>query len=199
MEISCCGLKLAVPDSVYLPSDDSLMLAEAAVGLRGNVLEIGCGSGVASLAAAKTAESVLGVDINPEAVKCAKSNAEKNRIANASFIESDLFATVPSDAKFDAILFNPPYLPTGEEERVYGPLNHAFDGGKDGREVLDRFLAGFGTHLRQEGVVLLLQSSLNNMEKTRATLEGVGYVVEIIGEKAFFFEKLYMIRARKGA
>jgi len=197
MEISCCGLKLAVPGSVYLPSDDSVMLAEAVVGLRGNVLEIGCGSGVASLAAAKTAESVLGVDINPEAVKCAKANGEKNRIANASFIESDLFAAVPSDAKFDAILFNPPYLPTKKGERVRGPLNHAFDGGKDGRSVIDRFLAGFGTRLKPGGELILVQSSLNGTGKTLAVLEKAGYKVEITDEKAFFFEKLYVVRARK--
>lgn len=199
MELSWGGLVLSVPDSVYPPAEDSFMLAEAAEGLRGRVLEIGCGCGIASLAAAKTAKGVLGVDVNPEAVACAESNAKRNKIENASFIESDLFAAVSSvePDKFDAILFNPPYLPTKKGERVSGRLNQAFDGGKDGRLVLDRFLAGFGRHLKPGGVLLLVQSSLNAPEKTEAKLLSVGYRPSIIRQEGFFFEKLFLVKAEK--
>lgn len=199
MDISYRGLVLSVPGTVYQPSDDSFMLADEAAGLRGEVLEIGCGSGIASLAAAGSAKSVLGVDVNPYAVKCAGENAARNGIANASFAESDMFSTVPPGRKFDAVLFNPPYLPTNESERLHGPLNRAFDGGKDGRAVLDRFLAEFGAHLRPGGTLLLVHSSLNGMEKTRAALEAMGYAVEIAAEKAFFFERICVLRARNAA
>jgi release factor glutamine methyltransferase len=199
MEISHGSLVLHVPDSVYRPSDDSFMLADAAEGLQGDVLEVGCGSGIVSLVAAKTAESVLGVDANTDAVACARANAEKNRIKNASFAESDLFAAVPAGTKFDAILFNPPYLPTNESEHVRGPLNRAFDGGKDGRAVLDRFLAAFDRHLKPAGSLLLVQSSLNGLEKTRSILGAAGYSVETVAEKAFFFERIYVLKAQRRA
>jgi release factor glutamine methyltransferase len=196
MEISRGNLVLHVPDSVYLPSDDSFMLADASGGLQGEVLEIGCGCGIVSLVAAKTAKSVLGTDINPDAVVAARTNAEKNGIGNASFAEGDMFSGL-SGRKFDAILFNPPYLPTDESEHLHGHLNKAFDGGKDGRAVLDRFLVQFGSHLKSGGSLFLVQSSLNDSDKTRMILEAAGYTVGVVAEKPFFFEKLYVLKAQR--
>jgi len=190
-------LVLRVPDSVYPPAEDSFMLADAAAKLRGEVLEIGCGSGIASLSAAKAGCKVLGVDINPEATECATENAKRNGITNAEFARSDLFSTVPKSKKFDGIVFNPPYLPTSKEERVGGNLNHAFDGGADGRAVLDRFLAEFNRHLKPGGVLLLVQSSLNDQEKTEAALRSLGYKTEVAARENFFFERLFLIRAEK--
>lgn len=198
MEISHGGLVLHVPDSVYQPSDDSFMLADAARGLNGDVLEIGCGSGIVSLTAAKTAKNVLGTDVNPDAVACARANAERNGIGNASFVEGDMLSAV-GNRKFDAILFNPPYLPTDESEHLRGHLNRAFDGGKDGRAVLDRFLVEFGSHLKPGGSLFLVQSSLNDLGKTRSVLEAAGYAVEIVAEKPFFFERLYVLKAQRRA
>jgi release factor glutamine methyltransferase len=196
MDIRHGGLLLRVPDSVYLPADDSFMLADAARDLAGEVLEIGCGCGIVSLMAAKTAKTVFGTDINPDAVSCSKANAEKNGIGNATFAEADLFSVV-KDRQFDAILFNPPYLPTDESEHVHGQLDRAFDGGTDGRAVLERFLAGFGRHLRAGGSLFLVQSSLNDLGKTRSILRAGGYRVDIMAEKPFFFERLYILKAQR--
>jgi len=196
MEISYRGLALRVSNCVYEPADDSFMLASAAESLRGSVLELGCGSGIVSLTCAKGGAAVWGVDINPEAVRCARENAERNSIRNARFMASDLFAAIP-EQKFDAILFNPPYLPTTKDERLAGPLNHAFDGGEDGRKVLDRFLDQFDRYLKAGGVLLLVQSSLNDADKTHAKLEAMGYVVSVVASESFFFESLSLIKASK--
>ncbi len=192
------GFSLEVPDDVYPPSDDSFLLADAAAFLRGNVLEIGCGSGLASLSCAKAHPDtlVLGVDINPSAVRAAKQNADRNRIPNALFTESDLFSKVGVQ-RFDAILFNPPYLPTADDETVKGPLNHAFDGGADGRKVLDRFLGEFDPYLKPGGILLLIQSSLNGVEKTQSRLEGMGYKVRMMDSENFFFESIFLLKAEK--
>lgn len=194
MELAYNNLWLSVPRSVYVPAEDSFMLADAVRSLRGKVLELGCGCGIASLACSN-ADSVVGVDINPEAVRCAKENAAKNGISNVSFAESDLFSKV--EGRFDAILFNPPYLPTSADEHVAGPLDTALDGGEDGRAVLDRFLNEFDSHMRPGGVLLLVQSSLNDLEKTRSVLEGPDYIVSIKEEQNFFFERLYLLQASK--
>jgi release factor glutamine methyltransferase len=198
MEISYAGLVLRVADDVYLPAEDSHMLSAAASSLNGDVLEIGCGCGIASLTCARMVPQsvVLGTDINPSAVAIAGENAELNNIKNASFIKSDLFDQVP-EKEFDAILFNPPYLPTSEEERLEGAINDAYDGGIDGREVLDRFLSSFDSYLKPQGALLLVQSSLNDMEKTEDVLSSLGYAVSIESREKFFFETLSLLRAVK--
>ncbi len=197
MEFAYKGLRLLIPEDVYPPAEDSLMLADAASGLRGRVLEVGCGCGIASLACAKNGGSqVLGVDVSPNAVRCAAENAARNSIKNAKFIKGNLFSAVEG-MQFDALIFNPPYLPTKEAERIKGPLNHAFDGGDDGRKALDRFLTEFNRYLKPSGLLLLVQSSLNGPEETRAKLGALGYKVETVEKQSFFFESIYLFRAVK--
>ena len=192
MEISYKRLKLHVPDDVYPPAEDSFLLAGAAC-REGDVLEVGCGCGIVSLSwAAKN--NVTGVDINPSAVKASMENASRNGV-EASFRESDLFSNV--SGKFDAILFNPPYLPTSGEEKLEGNLNKAYDGGKDGRETLERFLSEFFDYLKEGGKLYLIQSSLNNTESTVARLRHLGFEVEEIGRHEFFFEKLVLLKASR--
>ncbi len=183
------GISIEVTRNVYPPAEDSFMLADAAR-KAGSVLEIGCGSGIVSLAWAMAGNEVLGVDINPEAVSCARENAKRNSIS-AKFIESDLFSNV--GGMYDAILFNPPYLPTDDSEKLEGNINHAFDGGQDGRLVLERFLNGLKSHLKKDGELFLIQSSLNNLESTKSELMEMGFSIEL-EKKDFFFEKLYLIR-----
>ena len=198
MEFSFEGLSLEVTDQVYPPAEDSFLLAKAAKRLRGEVLEVGCGSGIASIscAGAERSNTVLGVDINPEAVLCSRRNAKKNGITNASFIVSDLFSKVPNSL-YDAIMFNPPYLPTSEADLIAGPLNKAFDGGPDGRRVLERFLERFDSYLKPGGTLLLIQSSLNLRSKTMSSLRLLGYKTRTIGEERFFFERLFLLRSVK--
>jgi len=195
MELEHHGIFLSIPENVYPPAEDSFMLADAVQGLSGNILEVGCGCGIVSLSCAKSAEEVVGVDINPDAVECSKQNAIRNNITNAKFTQSNLFSNI--NGKFDAILFNPPYLPTDKRERMKGDINHAFDGGEDGRKVLDLFLEEFDPYLKPGGTLLLVQSSLNNYEKTASILENKGFSVKVINEKSFFFEKLFIIQATK--
>jgi len=196
MEISYAGLILRTASDVYLPAEDSFMLSTAAASLKGNVLEIGCGCGIASLFCARSDQQniVLGTDINPSAIAIARKNAKLNGITNASFLQSDLFAEVPKKA-FDAIMFNPPYLPTSDEERLEGGINNAFDGGRDGRAVLEPFLSSFDRYLRPQGTLLLVQSSLNNLEETQNHLSSLGYDVNIEAREKFFFETLSLFRA----
>lgn len=176
------------------------MLAEA-VGMcaKGkSVIEIGCGRGMASLNAAKNgAIEVFGVDISPEAVACANKNAKLNKLSNARFVVSDLFGNILKNKKFDVILFNPPYLPTGQIDKLNGPLNHAFDGGKDGRKVLDVFLPQFDKYLKGGGCLLLVQSDLNGPIKTKRKLKKLGYEVEVVLKESFFFESVYIYLAKR--
>lgn len=191
------GLSLSIPKDVYEPAEDSELLAFHSRNLKGKILEIGTGSGLASILNAKTnpSNSVLATDINPAAIECAKKNAESNKVRNIHFLQSDLFQKI--EGKFDCILFNPPYLPTSGDERIPGNLNYAFDGGEDGRKTLDKFLEEFDKFLAPNGILLLVQSSLNSQEKTLASLQGKGFATRILEERPFFFEIIYLIEAQR--
>ncbi|MFH1095274.1 MAG: HemK2/MTQ2 family protein methyltransferase [Candidatus Micrarchaeota archaeon] len=169
------SLLLRVPSSVYAPSDDSALLASVALdACFGDVLEVGCGSGVVGilLALEGKCDSLTLLDINPQAVACAKENARKNKIgAKIKFICSDLFVRLPASSHFDFILFNPPYLPTMQDEKLPGRINRAFDGGKDGLEAVAGFLARVKKHLAPGGKILLVASSLQPKEKLDKLIE----------------------------
>jgi release factor glutamine methyltransferase len=193
------NLFLSVPNPVYEPAEDSFLLANYASGLRGSILDVGTGSGIQALVNAKAnpENEVIGVDIHPEAVRCATQNAKTNKIPNARFFVSDLFVNI--NGKFDGIVFNPPYLPncvSGFRCSVSGN-ELALSGGKTGRELTDRFLDQFQRYLNKNGSVLLLQSSLNNVEKTKQMLSEKGYNTKILAQESFFFEKLHVLKIRK--
>jgi ribosomal protein L11 methyltransferase len=73
----------------------------------GTVLDYGCGSGILAIAAAKlgTAE-VVGVDIDPQAVRSAKDNAEANCVTAAFFDASDTLPTPYDTRQYDVVLAN---------------------------------------------------------------------------------------------
>lgn len=198
MRLKIEDLRLEITPEVYEPSEDSFLLMKHSRKLRGEVLDVGCGSGIQSLINAKNNPEnfVTGIDVNKSAVECSRYNAKINKLKNAEFRLSDLFEKVPRKT-FDGIIFNPPYLPTSEDEKIRGKLNYALDGGKDGRLIVDRFLINFDRYLSLNGRLLLVQSSLNNLEKTTGMLEKKNFETEILEEESFFFEKLYIIRAER--
>ncbi|VVB56799.1 putative S-adenosylmethionine-dependent methyltransferase [uncultured archaeon] len=192
------SLLLTIPSSVYLPSDDTEMLAQAAqsqVPPGSSVLEIGTGSGAVILSLAKSGKKfkqLVAVDLNPDAVETAKKNAKENEIdsKSVSFLQSDLFSSLPASSKFDFILFNPPYLPTSKLDKVKGALNSALDGGPDGLKTVRPFLAEAGKHLAPGGNILLVVSSLQPKDKLQALLARHPFSHSVLLSKSFFFEKL---------
>ncbi len=194
MIIEVEGIKLKLHPEVYEPAEDSILLLKNLVDVKDkDVLEVGVGTGLISIACAKKgAKKVVGVDINPYAIKLAKENAKLNNV-NVSFFESDLFENV--DGEFDVILFNPPYLPTSENEKINNYLNYAFDGGKNGREILDRFIYELPNYLKKGGIAQILQSSLTGERETINKLKSLGFKVEISARLKVPFEELMVINA----
>src|SRR4030042_6247656 len=107
-----------VSEDVYEPAEDSFLFAEnLEVKAGGVVLDLGTGSGILAVLAAKKAGTVVAVDVNPYAVRCAKQTAELNRVEDKlSFLQANLFSAFDVQAKFDVILFNAPYLPSEKGE-----------------------------------------------------------------------------------
>jgi HemK-related putative methylase len=115
------------------------------------VLDLGTGSGIGAIFAARWAAQVIAVDINPEAVRCARINALLNRLETKIEVRhGNLFAPVAGE-RFDLVLFNPPYYP--------GQPHDAFDWAWRSDDICDRFTAGLPAALAPDGRALVLLSS----------------------------------------
>ena len=184
-------------DNVYIPAEDSYLLADNLQIKNGqSVLEIGTGSGIVAMYASKLTDNITVTDINFDACELARKNFEANDIENIEILFGNLFEPV-ENRKFDVILFNTPYLPTEDGEVLEDTINYAFDGGLNGRKVIDLFLNEVGNHLNDGGIVQMIQSSLSGNEETLEKLDNLGFIAEIAASEHFFFEDLTLINAYK--
>lgn len=186
---------------VYEPREDTfLLLKQVRRYAKGFVLDMGTGTGLLAIEAAKQADYVLGVDINEEALRRARANAYG--IENIEFVRSDLFEIFRKEPKrfpnrFDLIIFNPPYLPEhkGEQETIKA----AISGGKHGYEILDRFFKDVSEFLKQDGKVLIVFSTLTGLNHVHDILERYAFKFQKLSEKQLAFETLFVYIAEKSA
>ena len=184
-------------DNVYIPAEDSYLLAEnLEIKPDQSVLEIGTGSGIVAMYASRLSNNITVTDINFDACELARKNFEDNGIEGIEILFGNLFEPV-ENRKFDVILFNTPYLPTEDDEVLDNTINYAFDGGLNGRKVIDLFLNEVGNHLNDGGIVQMIQSSLSGNDETLARLDEMGFIAEIAASEHFFFEDITLINAYK--
>lgn len=190
-------LLLDVNDNVYEPAEDSFFFATNLIIKPDQVvLDLGTGSGILAIIAAKKAQYVLAVDLNPYAIRCAKENAELNKIQNMAFLQGDLFTALKDGTKFDLILFNAPYL-LSEEGEDSTWIGRSWAGGANGRVVLDRFIPQVPSYLKPHGRVLLMQSTLTGIEKTINAFAKQKLRAVVMAEQQLpFFETLSLIEAK---
>ena len=115
-----CGLEFYIrPSAFYQVNRDGAELlynkARELASLSGNevVADLYCGTGTIGLSMAKESKSVVGIEIEPSAVECAKENAERNGIRNAEYFCGDASnielwrEAFPCDSP-DVVIFDPP-------------------------------------------------------------------------------------------
>lgn len=86
---------------------DTMLIAQQVAKMEFNrALEVGTGTGFIPIYLSTLIRQCEGIDINPQAITCAKENAKLNHV-NVKFYLSDLFVNV--SGQFDLIIFNPPY------------------------------------------------------------------------------------------
>jgi release factor glutamine methyltransferase len=118
------GRRFRVTPAVMVPTPETELLCETAVRYvqqhrtePARVLDIGIGSGVIAVTLAlelPTCE-VVALDISPDALQLARANAtELGAVDKIEFRESDFFAAVKPEERFDLILSNPPYIANWE-------------------------------------------------------------------------------------
>lgn len=160
------SLDFEVSASVLTPRPDSETIIEAARDCisaperQFRVLDLGTGSGCLLLALLHEfpAASGIGVDISPAAIALARRNADMLGLnARAEFIVGDWTASIAG--RFDVVMSNPPYIPTGDIARLepevarYEPRG-ALDGGQDGLDAYRALLPLTAQVLAPDGVVL---------------------------------------------
>ncbi|HIH01579.1 TPA: methyltransferase [Thermoplasmata archaeon] len=176
-------------DEVYNPSDDSYLLLDIIEVKAGEkFLEMGSGSGLIAIHAAKAGALVTAADINPHAVECTRRNAMRNDV-HVDVVESDLFENV--EGIFDVIAFNPPYLAVEDTSTAW--IETSWSGGMDGTEVSAVFLEEARKRLAPGGRIYMILSSLSGLRSMlRRAREH--YQSTMIEEKHMFFESIFAYR-----
>jgi release factor glutamine methyltransferase len=185
-----------VLDGVYAPAEDSFLLAENLTVKEGDVvLDMGTGCGLLAVLAAGKAAKVVATDINPQAIRCTRQNAVLNNVKNQiETRQGGLFEPIGKSEKFDLIFFNAPYLPSEkwEEEDI---VSRAWAGGETGRKVIDCFILQVPAFLRASGRVLLVQSSLSDVEPSLRMFSELGFVARVVAECKVALETIVVIEA----
>ena len=159
------------------------------------VLDLGTGSGIGAVFAAQYSKHVIATDINPFAVKCAKVNAIINNLDDrVDFRVGNLFEPVENE-KFDLILFHPPFYmgkPKDWHER-------AFRGGENEDHVCHIFFREVSKHLKPNGRVSLLWSTIADYPDMEKELEKNNLIITGIEEKDIMTEVvlIYELRSKK--
>ncbi len=167
---------------VYRPQHDSRLLVRAmcreAIGPGTDVLDLGTGSGVLAVFAARRGARVTAVDVSRRAVLCARANAALSRLP-VTVRRRDVSAGHRTARAYDLVVSNPPYVPAPGARRARHGAARAWDGGPDGRAVLDEVCRSAAASLRPGGVLLLVHSGLCGPDTTVRRLEGAGLRAEV--------------------
>ena len=157
------SLQLEVSESTLIPRPDTERLVEVALELgpqgAAEVLDLGTGTGAIALALAAERPDwqLTGVDRVAEAVALARRNAERLRIGNACFEQSDWF-TALAGRGFDLIVSNPPYIAADDPHLQQGDVRFepgsALVSGADGLDDIRTLVQLAPAHLQATGWLL---------------------------------------------
>jgi release factor glutamine methyltransferase len=180
--------EIPIPSEIYPPGEDTRLLLRVALKearKEDRAIEIGCGSGLICTQLPLKVKSIVATDISPYATRWARS-------LGMEVVRADLFRGIRGE--FDLVIFNPPYLPTSEEERSPGWINAALDGGLTGRDVIFKFLEQLRSHLSYRGRALLLISSLDGLQEIGEKARAEGLQVSLKATERCFFEQLQVLK-----
>jgi SAM-dependent methyltransferase len=133
---------------VYLGNDSYYLLYGLPSRGGGRALDVGCGSGILGIFAARNHGRVVGTEISPEAVEVARVNVVLNGLeGKVEILAGDVYGPLAPES-FDLIVSNPPYvaLPGDLAFPTYGM------GGEDGLAVFLEILKGFPERSTPEGL-----------------------------------------------
>lgn len=169
------------PRRGYRVAIDPVMLAAAVPAKTGDrVLDLGCGTGAASLALAARIPgvAVVGLELEPALARLARNSAEASALADrVDFIIGDLLEPPAgvAAASFDHVMANPPYLAAGDGNLPPDPAKRAAT--VEGRAALAHWLASALMMVKPGGTVTVIHRFDRRGEVTKGLAEGAGGVV----------------------
>lgn len=177
---------VAAPD-VYRPQEDSHLLIDTlerttvVVGRR--VVDLCTGSGVVAIAAAGLgAAEVTAWDVSEDAVSCARRNAAQ--VGADVDVRLGSFDNALADGPYDVVVSNPPYVPTPSAIDLTIPANAdpawSWDGGDDGRIIVDPLCTMAPKLLTDGGTMLLVQSEFTGIEQSIESLRAGGLKADVV-------------------
>ncbi len=179
------SLRLRVDHRVLVPRPETETLVEATlerIGPGARMADVCTGSGAIVIALARELGRgvFFGTDVCTSALDVARSNAAEHGLGKIiDFLTGDLLAPLSHlPGLFDALVSNPPYIPTGAldglqpEVRDHEP-RAALDGGSDGLALISRIVAGAPPLLR-DGGWLLIEMGSGQADAVRGLLERTG-------------------------
>jgi release factor glutamine methyltransferase len=189
------SLSFRVTPDVLIPRPETELLLvrlldlakerQAAGGEAPRIADVGCGSGILAVCAARSIAGarVTAIDISPAALAVARENAQALAAGEAiEFIESDLFAAVPPERRCDFVVSNPPYVSSGElaglmaDVRKFEP-RVALEAGPRGTEVIERLIVQAAERLVPGGWLLVEISPTIEAEVRRLLAAGPAFEV----------------------
>jgi release factor glutamine methyltransferase len=154
------------------------------------VLELGCGSGLISISAAKKGARVTSSDLSNSAIENTKHNADVNDVA-LHIVHSDLFENIKGS--FDYIVINPPYYandPANDEQL-------AWNCGKN-FEYFQKLFGQLANHITKTTMVIIVLTKGCDLKSIFSIGALAGFSFELLAEKKVFFDGkdyLYAITA----
>lgn len=178
------SLTLEVGDGVLVPRPDTELLCEVAVDkLSGcdapTVLDLCAGSGCVGLGvwSLMPSASVTAVELHDKALGFLRRNAARYREAGLTVVQDDVLSPAADYAYYDAILSNPPYIPTADLEGLMQEVQHepqtALDGDADGLRFYRAIASRWVSHLKPHGV-LAVEIGIGQAADVKALFEAAG-------------------------
>jgi homocysteine S-methyltransferase len=184
--------ELTIDPGVFVPTQGSFLtwkyLYREGIGAHQRCLDVGCGSGLLTIALARNgAAHVHAIDVDEAAVKNTLTNAFRNGVADrVSAAARDLYPWVPEE-RYDVIvasLFQTPVDPF-EQTTTHRPLDYW------GRNLLDHLIRLLPEALAEDGTAYVLQLSIIGYKRTAELLERLGYSARVVDFSFFEFGDVF--------
>jgi release factor glutamine methyltransferase len=190
------SIRLEIPPQVFHPgfffSTRLLLRHISALPLQGQrFLELGAGSGLISIHAAKNGATVTATDINPVAIECLRRNCDRNKV-KPEIILSDLFADIPEQS-FDIIAINPPYY----KKQPKNIFEHAWYCGENG-EYFEQLFAKLGKYIHKNSIVVMVLSEECDINMISNIASGHNFYMQKKVTKRSAWEYLFIYQIISG-
>lgn len=179
------GLRFDINKKVLSPRPETEILVETTLKLASNIKEpvicdLCTGSGAIAITIKKNLDAkVYAIDISKPALLIAEANAKKHEV-KIDFICSNLFEGLKKHKKFDIIVSNPPYIKSGDFEKLPIEVKKfdprlALDGGEDGYDFYHQIIEAAPDRLNKNGL-LLFELGKGQAGQVRKLLKANGFV-----------------------